>query len=243
MEHSLYVDLIKKSLKARNIDYKELSLHLKMSESGVKKMLNGKDISFQRVLQICRVLNVLPGQLFSLSEKASLPVLDFTEKQQESLIKDRRLLSAYWLLTIEKKSIEEISLSLQTTPTQIKHLLQKLVSLDLILHRKSQFFPKHTGKFKWPDDSKLARILNQEWSELTLKKSLKTPKDHFSKHRLVALKLSEASYQKCLQKFSDLFDEMAQQSERDELITHRQDLHNFTLMLASAEGSFFDSWI
>lgn len=241
MEHTVYVDAIKKALKSRGLTYGELAQQLKMTESGVKKMLNGKDISFQRIIQICKVLDVLPGQIFSISEKSSLPVLLFSEKQQDALINDRRLLAAYWLITIEKKSFEEILDCLRTTPNELKVRLQKLVTLDLVLQKKNQFLPKHKGKFRWPDESKIAKVLNDELSQRTLKKALsaKTTKQDF--HRFAALKLSEASYQKFQERFYELFEEMALHSEREEITTAKKKLSDFTFVVATASGGVFES--
>jgi transcriptional regulator with XRE-family HTH domain len=241
MEHLIYIEAIKKALKSRGLTYEELASSLQMTESGVKKMLNGKDISIQRIIQICKVLDILPGQIFSLSEKSSLPILHLSDKQQEALIHDRKLLAIYWLLTIEKKSFDQIVLQLKTTPSELKIRLQKLVTLDLVTQRRSQFFPKHQGKFRWPDDSKLARVLNSEWSQHTLKKALsfKDPQDTY--HRFAALKLSEASYRKYQQRFYEIFEEMAQQSEREELTSAQKKLSDFTFVVAATKGGVFES--
>lgn len=241
MEHTLYVNGIKKALKSRGITYADLALSLKMTESGIKKMLNSKDISFQRILQTCKVLDILPGQIFSLSEKASLPLIHLTEKQEAHLLADRKLLAAYWLITIEKKSIDEMAHYLKSSPIEIKHRLQKLVSLDLVLQKKGQFLPKHQGKFRWPDDSKLAFILNKEWSEQTLKKALSPQHKENSFHRFAALKLSSESHDRLQKRFTELFDEMAQLSEREELTIFRKNLFDFTIVLASASSGVFES--
>ena len=241
MEHVIYIEAIKKALKARGLTYEELARSLRMTESGIKKMLNGKDISFQRIIQICKVLDILPGQIFSLSEKSSLPILHFSDKQQEALIQERKLLAVYWLITIEKKSFDEIVLQLKATPSEIKNRLQKLVTLELVTQKRNQFFPKHQGKFRWPDDSKLARLLNQEWSQQTLKKSLSFKESKDTYHRFAALKLSKEAYLKFQQKFHEIFDEMAQQSEREELTATQKKLSDFTFVVATSKGGVFES--
>ncbi|HRO67710.1 MAG TPA: helix-turn-helix transcriptional regulator [Pseudobdellovibrionaceae bacterium] len=116
MEHSIYLNGLKKALKSRDLSYRDLAVSLRMTESGVKKMLNAKDISFRRVLQICDILNVLPGQLFSLSEQSSIPVLPLTSAQEEALIRDRTLLAAYWLFAIDRLTPEEITVSARRRP-------------------------------------------------------------------------------------------------------------------------------
>lgn len=240
MEHTLYLNTLKKALRSRGITYADLAKSLKMTESGVKKMLNAKDISFQRILKICKVIDVLPSQIFSISERSSVPTYHLSEKQQDALVKDRRLLAVYWLLTIERKSVEDMGLQLKAPVQDIRIRLQKLVSLDLVNQKKSEFFPKHHRKFRWPDNSKLARILNQEWSQQTLKKALNLKEGTLGMHRFAALKLSNESYSQLLNKFAEIFNEIAQISEREELTNTNKDLLDFTVMLATAPGGAFE---
>lgn len=237
MEHSVYLTGIKNALRTKGITYADLSKQLKMTESGVKKMLTAKDISFRRVLQICEVLDVLPGQLFSLSEKISIPVVRLSDTQQEALIGNRHLLMIYWRFTIEKLNIDEISRLHHLKDAELKKALQKLLNLDLIVQRRGLFFPKHHGKFRWSDDSKLARLLNQEWSQLTLKKALK--RDNGQTHSLIAMKLSKKSYTSLLNRLSILFDEAIQTSEREELTASRQDLLDVTALFAAVDEGVF----
>lgn len=241
MEHAVYLQGIKKALKARGTTYAELGAHLKMTESGVKKMLNAKDISFRRVLQICEALQVLPGQLFSLSEKTSIPVLHLTDKQQEALMKERSLLAVYWRLTIEKKEVEDIGRLQKMSPAELKKVLQRLVSLDLIDHKRNRYLAKHTGKFRWPDDTKLARMLNQEWSLLTLKRALQIQDREQRAHRFVALRLSEKSSRALRAQMAQVLDEAVQISEREELTISRRELQDWTVLVALARGGVLDA--
>ncbi len=241
MEHAVYLNGIKRALKAREATYADLARHLKMTESGVKKMLNAKDISFRRVLQICEVLEVLPGQLFSLSEKTAIPVLRLTDVQQDALLKDRELLAVYWRFTIEKMKIEEISKDQSVSATEFKKVLQRLVALGLINHRRGRYFAKHQGKFRWSDDSRLAKTLNQEWSQTTLKRALQQKPEGAGIHRLVATKLSHAAYNSLLNKMSEVLDEAIHISEREELTIAKRDLHDFTALVAIVKGGVFES--
>jgi DNA-binding Xre family transcriptional regulator len=237
MEHLMYLTGIKSALRARDINYADLAKKLKMTESGVKKMLNAKDISFRRVLQICEVLNVLPGQLFSSSEESSIPTLRLSKKQEEALMDNRFLLMIYWRFTIEKLKPEEIAEKHGINDGDLKKSLQKLVSLDLITQRKERFIPKHQGKFRWPDDSILVKKLNQEWSQLTLKKALKS--ENSKSHRFIAVKLSNEAYENLLSQLSAVFDEAAQTSEREELASSHQRRQDVTAFFAAINDGVF----
>lgn len=233
MEHIAYITGIKSALRARGINYADLAKGLKMTESGVKKMLNTKDISFRRILQICEILDVLPSQLLSASEEAAIPEIRFSEKQEEALLSNRRLLIAFWLFTVEKMNPLEISRRYAFSDSDLKKSLQRLVSLDLVRQRRGTFFPRYQGKFRWPNDSKLAKLLNQEWSNLTLKKALKAADGQ--SHRLIAIKLSKESYTEFRRRLSAVFDEAVQLSEREGLMSATPTLHDVMALYATTD--------
>ncbi|WP_374029554.1 helix-turn-helix domain-containing protein [Bdellovibrio bacteriovorus] len=237
MEHALYLSAIKKALKARNVSYAELAEDLNMTESGIKKMLNAKDISFRRILQICEVLQILPGQLFAFSEKAQISEVEFTERQQEALIKNRTLLAVYWRFAVEKHSLVEIEKLQRLSKADVKKMMEKLVALDLAVAYRGSYRARHSGKFKWSDKTKLAKMFNREWSELTLQRALAGDD---STHRLVGMKLSKESLQKCVDKIQAALNEAVQESEREELTTAAAQLQNCTLLFAATPYGVFD---
>lgn len=234
MEHTLYLDALKTALKARAITYAELATRIKMTESGVKKMLNAKDLSFRRILEICAVLDILPGELFAASEKAAIPEIRFSETQEEALLKNRSLLAVFWQFTIERKRLEEIAHAQNLPVTEIRKLLQKLVRLDLVSQRRSRFAPKLPRKFRWPDDSRLARQLNQDWSLLTLKHALTR-----GSHRLISLKLTSESRQAFEGRLKSLFDDIVREAERAELTEATAGDH--MALFAISSGSVFST--
>ncbi|MNJ92629.1 hypothetical protein D3C87_103030 [compost metagenome] len=238
MEHSQYLNAIKKALKARAVTYVDLATQMKMTESGVKKMLNAKDISFRRVLQICEALDILPGQLFSMSEKTFISEVKLTPVQEEALLKNRNLLAVYWRLAIEGHDVSEIEKLQNLNKAELKKLLDRLVSLELLSLKRGTYKSRHSGKFKWSDNSKLAKTLNKEWSELTLQRSL----DEKSRgmHRLVAMKLTTESYANMILKITEVLDEAVRESEREELTTGKQRLHNSMTLVATVPQGVFD---
>ena len=240
MEHSTYLAGIKRALKNREISYKDLAVALRMTESGVKKMLNAKDISFRRVLQICEILNMLPGQLFSLSEQSAIPVLPLTVKQESALLQDRRLLTVYWLFAIDRLAPEDIAIHQKMTPSEVKKFLQKLVSLELVAQKRGRFLTKVAGKFRWPDDSKLVRKLNEDWSMLALQRALRAAPEE-GLQRLMALKLSEPASKDFLRKLTALLDETVRLSEREELTSTKKALQDFTILVAAVKGGVLEA--
>lgn len=238
MEHSIYLSGIKNALKSKGLTYSDLAKSLSMTESGVKKMLNTKDISFRRILQICEALKVLPGQLFSISENSSIPTIELTTCQEAALLVNRPLLKVYWYFVIERLSPKEIAHTNGESETEVKKQLQKLVTLDLIRQSRGKFLIKGPNKFRWPDDSRLTRLLNQEWSQSTVKKAIKANRGN---HRFVALKLSDDNYRNFLGRLSGLFDEMVQISERESLTSAPKRLKDVTAVFAAVDQGVFST--
>lgn len=243
MEHSFYISGIKQALKLRSITYEELAQHLKMSESGVKKMLNAKDISFRRVLRICELLGVTPGQLFTMAEKSAIPEVVLSSEQQEALIKNRVLLAVYWRFVIEKREAYEIEKLERLSASELRKYFNKLVELRLLRQVRGQYRSFVSGKFRWSDDSKLAKFLNKEWSELTLKRSLSSMSKGPLYHRLSALRLSYDSYSDTLRKLAQVLNEAAQISEREEVSLRPEALQNATFLVAAVPMGVLDSEI
>jgi DNA-binding Xre family transcriptional regulator len=232
LEHITYLKSLKTILKTKGVSYTELAEHLKMSESGVKKMLNAKDLSFRRFFQICEMLNVLPGQVMAAAEQKTIPTQNLTIQQQELLLGHRNLLAVYWRITVEGLSPLETAIAQHLTATELNKALKKLVSANLLNERDGHFFPKQAGKFRWPDDSKIARSLNREWSELTLHRALNPKEPSQTMHRLMATRLTAKSYENLLVKLGELLDETVRISEREELIAAKTDLKNVSIVTA-----------
>jgi transcriptional regulator with XRE-family HTH domain len=238
MEHALYLRALKRALRARGLTYAELAARLGMSESGVKKMLNAKDMSFRRVVQICGALEILPGQLFTLSEHAVIAEVTLTDEQEEALIKNVLLLAVYWRLAVERREPSEIASLHRLDGAQLKRLLDRLVRLQLVSVRRGHYRPRHPGKFRWADDSRLARFLNRSWSKLTLERALK--KRDGGLHRLVAMQIAPEAYQELLRDLSAALDRAVQSSARDELVRARRELHGFSALVAVVPASVCD---
>jgi transcriptional regulator with XRE-family HTH domain len=241
MEHGVYLAGIKKALKQRGVTYAELASRLKMTESGIKKMLNAKDLSFRRVVQICEVLDILPGQLFSLAENASIAEVEFTREQEDALIGNRVLLGVYWCLAVEKRGLAEIEHAFKISSAELKKLLNRLTTLGLITHRRGQYHAYHSGQVRWAERSPLTKVLNQEWSALTLKRALAGAlDDERVMHRLVGMKLSRESYGNLLRKLNELLDETAALSEREAVSVDRSRMHNFMALVAAVPRGVYD---
>lgn len=241
MEHSLYLKGLKSVLKSSGLKYSDIATKLNMTESGVKKMLNAKDISFRRVIQLCDLIGVKPSQVLNFSENFERPVLNLTSAQENALIGNRQLFIVFWRLSVEKLSPYDICIREKIKQADILKILSKLHQLDLVEKRKNDFYSKYPGLFKLDDNSKLAMKLNKEWSELTLQRSLKAQAEYMKFHRLLTLKTSEQGYANILTKIEDFLSSIVSEAEQNLISNKPEKLKDFSLLIATARQGVLDS--
>jgi len=240
MEHLNYIQSLKEHIKAKKWTYHDLAQALQMSESGVKKMLNAKDFSFRRFIQICEALNISASYLLQQAEQKAIPTKNLTSKQQELLLEDRNLLAVYWRLAIEGLTLPEIQKAQNISATELQKHLKNLVQAHLIYQNGNHYLSYQSGKFSWSNDSKIAKQLNREWSELTLLRSLKITGKYNRSHRLVATKLSEKSFDNFILKLNDLLDETVRLSEREEMKLPKSQLRTLSILTAVVQKGLLD---
>ena len=239
-DHQNYIKGIKIALNQRGMTYAELAVKVRMSESGIKKMLNAKDISFRRVLQICEALQITPGKLFSQSEVWSIQDIELNDTQQNELIRDKILLEVYWRFVVEKRDLEHLMKLVGSTPHETRKKLQRLVTLELIKQKKGKFERISSEKFRITDDSKLGIHLNKEWSHLTLARSLSAPESKNGFHRLISMLVSEEAYARLMSDCKEALERAVQASEYEELSGKLGKRINFSALVAIVDEGVMD---
>ncbi len=238
---SVYIQTLKLLLKKKKLTYEQVASSLGMTESGVKKMLNTKDISLTRLQQILKLLGIGLTQFAQMCEQKNIKLVQLTAKQENYLIQNKLGLNIYWRFAVEKKTIQQISQFEKIDEKQILLILEKLYLLGLIKKTKKSYARLHEEKFRFDESSTFVQALNKNWSELTLARSLQKSTNHFQ--RLVTTQISTSSYQRFLKKFEDLVQELALQSQQDEINVPNQDLQSLTALLCLIDSGVLDSRI
>lgn len=227
--------VVKKALKARRISYRELAKKMKMSESGVKKMLGGEDISLQRLRRLADILGMPLVELIRLSEEGGIEEVQLSPEQEEQLVREPALFRFYWKHVIEKMSLEEIGRQFALNKKEIQDYGKKLEKLGLSIKESR----KESRLFRWVNEGPLLQKINREWSEMTLLRSLLLEKnERRGVHRLVYLSLSQKSQEDLVRRLGELMDEFAYRSEREEISQGPVDLHPTSLLIAAVPESF-----
>ncbi len=88
----LLVDTLKKGLRQRGITYARVARTLHLSESSVKRLFSQKDLSLERIEQICRLMKIELTDLLELMHAAEARIAELTEEQEKVLVNEPKLL-------------------------------------------------------------------------------------------------------------------------------------------------------
>ena len=128
---------IKSLLKTRKIKYDYLASRLGLSESGVKKMLNSKDLSFNKISAILNVADVNVSEFFQSMEQSKPLEKSLTSKQEEFFLKNRDAYNFFYQL---------LSVDLDWKVLKERHgLTQKSIEKYLLMLDKIQVIELHPG--------------------------------------------------------------------------------------------------
>lgn len=163
--HVALIETLKRALKQRRLTYRSLGEKLGMSESGVKKLFRGGDISFNRLTRIASVLGIPLSELLKESEERDFRDVAFTPRQEAYLLAHRDCFHFYWKLVYERWPVAEIERAFSLAPRQSFRYLRKLDELGLLLlgPEGKLRIPK-VDRIRWTGTGPLIRALYQEWA-------------------------------------------------------------------------------
>lgn len=162
-EYEVAMEAVKAALKRQKITYREMARRLKISESGLKKILSGKDGSFQRLAEICQELGLSLSDL--LAGEDHTQEITFTSAQQEYLMGNTAALRLYWALVYERRSLPEAERLAGLNGKEVFSALRKLDQLGLLeLLPESRLRVPAVRPVRWVGDGPLIRKLHREWS-------------------------------------------------------------------------------
>jgi len=240
---STYVfDIIKKSLKNRRVTYLELASELGMSESGIKKLLTAKDISLQRLNQICNFLEIPLSEVVRSIERRQIREVALTHDQENTLVQEPLLFRIYWRMSVEGQSLAQIKNGEGIENTLLEKSIQKLTKIGLVIVQKDKSVkPLHHGPVRWIGQGPLLQHLNQEWSRLALNRALdhKGQKGHF--HHLMSIRLSEEEYSQVLRDLNKFVEDLVHRSEKEALqVSKEKQISRILLMAVNPNGFLGD---
>lgn len=241
MNFEKLLETLKNVLKAQKMTYRSLSEELGMSESGVKKMLSGKDLSLLRLSQICEVLGLSFMELVQLAGKEEIATLRLSQRQEKALMDSPRLLRFFWFLSIEGRSLEEIRKKERLSLPEQERILLQLEKNDFIRRNpRGKIVFSHKGLYRWEEGSPLTELLNHKWSRQLIEKVLSKRPIPGAAFRLTRLKLSKKSQESFIQRWQDLVDEFLRKGQVEKLNARKVEAMECSLLVAFAPSGFLE---
>lgn len=203
-----FLNSLKRSLKAKNVLYRDLAKALKLSESSVKRILSNKSLSLERLEEICRVADISFSEVVKSAnlEEAS-QVFTLSDEQEKALAENVRLLH-YFMLLHEGKTPQKIEREYQIPATESKKYLFQLDRLNLIeLHPRDKVKMKKHGFLRFRRDGPVGKAMFEQTKSNYLNYDFKT-EDYL---RFSFLKLSAPTLAKYKTKLERLMLEMQEE--------------------------------
>lgn len=222
-------DSIKKIMKKRGLDQQTLAKRLNVSLPTVRRVLTKDRLTVDRLVEICRILEISLNQLISMSLTEEMQHSFIDEKQEEFFSKQPHyyLYLRYLGRGMTPQEIEnEFKISKEST----RKYLAKLESLGVIKvkDRKTTLTIKwpHTFRFPGPLQKVFHRSIGREMADHLAEQSIANQSgwstDFF--YMTHSLRLSPQNYKKCVSEYSELYKKYRYLSSVDEGTLHWRQL-------------------
>lgn len=205
-----FLGSLKRSLKAKNVLYRDLAKALGLSESSVKRILSNKSLSLERLEEICRVADISFSDVVkaaNLEEGSQFHTL--SDEQEKALAENARLLH-YFMMLQDGKSPQKIEREYQIAAVESKKYLFQLDRLNLIeLHPRDKVKIKRQGFLRFRRDGPVGKALFEQTKTNYLNYDFSRPEDYL---RFSFLKISPGTLTKYKTKLEKLMIEMQEES-------------------------------
>ena len=231
---------IKKSLQEQGLTYGDLAKRVRMSESGIKKLFSAKDISLERLNQICLALGLSPHEVLD-PNSGDQPVgtIELGEKAQAFFLKNQDCFQFYFLLYTEPKTFPEILSDYKLSKPKAYRYLKELEKLKLLRWLPGdQIDLGKTGISLFKYEGPFLRDLIKRWSLSLVTEVLDAwgqGKANFFTSRI--LYLTPESATELSRSLSDLISEFSRRSQREKKMS-RQEVKPLRFLGVLGEGHF-----
>lgn len=152
---------IKGLLKQHKINYSQVAEHLGLSESSVKRSFSQGQISLNRLIKICNLMDLELVDLLQVIKSESNELVQLTEKQERVMVSDVK----YLLVTVcvcSHWTFEQIHQTYQFEEPELIQMLLKLEQTELLeLKPNNQIKLKISPNFHWIENGPIQRFFEQ----------------------------------------------------------------------------------
>jgi len=228
------VEALKKQLRHKSMNYRQLAESLELSESAVKQMFASGNMSLKRLDAVCDVIGIEVSDLANIAESQEDKLESLTREQESELVDDARfLLVAYCVVNHWK--FDDIVSEFDVSEHDCVQYLARLDRMKLVeLLPGNRIKPLIAPNFTWQRNGPIERFFRKEvqgqffGNSFTEEGALRLVRNGYmtlSSHQLIAEKLSAAA-------------ELFESTLWDERKMPKDQRHGTTMVLAIRQWEF-----
>lgn len=207
-ETSAMVSGLKRVLKARHINYAQVSKALGLSEATIKRMFSKNDFSLQRFEQVCQLAEVSVSELAKEVDSEKNYISQLTEEQEKLIVGNTKLFMVA-VCVLNHLTLEEIVSLYKVSKSEC---IQLLLELDRI--RFLQLLPNNrikllvTRTFSWRREGPILQYVKATGIEDYFRSRFDGPGEHVTVINAMLSAASSAQIISRLKRIGREFSEM-----------------------------------
>jgi len=145
----VFIDTLKKLLKARGLTYGAMAERVGLSEASVKRLFSRRTFTLVRLEEFCAVLEIDFFELARVARGRATELREMSIKQEEALAADQRLLALFYL-TFNGWQFDDILAAYEISKTECTRLLVQLDRIGVI-----DLLPGNHIRLKLPQSTRI----------------------------------------------------------------------------------------
>lgn len=152
---------VKGLLKQHKINYAQVASHLELSESSVKRSFSQGQISLDRLIKICQLMDLELVDLLQVIQNQGTELVQLTAKQERLIVSDVKFL----LVTVcvcNHWSFDEIQQTYQIEVAELVNMLLRLEQTELLELKPNNLIKlKISPNFHWIENGPIQSFFEQ----------------------------------------------------------------------------------
>lgn len=216
-QNNKLIDELKLALKEKNITYKEIGLHLDLSEGSIKRIFSNYDFSLSRLEKICTFVDL---ELFDLLDRAKEKQLStdiLSIKDELELVSNTCLLLTAHLL-LNNWTVHQILSNYEIDRLEMIQLLSRLDSMRIIDYLPGERVRLKTSRnFKWIDNGPIEQFFKNNIESEFFNCDFTSSGEIRLFVSGMLTKSSNNEMQRKIKKLAMTFDDLHKENEQEEL--------------------------
>ncbi|PCI53173.1 MAG: transcriptional regulator [Gammaproteobacteria bacterium] len=214
-QNNKLIDELKIALKTKNITYKAIGLHLKLSEGTIKRIFSNYDFTLHRLEDICSLVDLELFDLLERMKEKELSTEILPVEYENELVSDIQLLLTAHLL-INKWTVQQILSNYEIDKLDMIQLLSKLDAMRIIDYLPGERVRlKISRNFKWINKGPIQQFFNKNIESEFFNCNFTSPGEIRLFISGMLTKSSNTEMQRRIKKLAVSFDDLHKENEQE----------------------------